>query len=73
MSKYSESFIAYAWWRMAAILISIGAMMFGVSSWVKTGDVHRRDEACRQVLECIDLGVEREHCDVLYPACAERE
>jgi hypothetical protein len=34
---------------------------------------YRRQAACTRVLECTDLGADREECDALFPACARIE
>ena len=60
-----------------ACLVSIGAFMFFVLKPRSDLQDLRRDlrerrrADCIQVLRCIDLGVEREQCDDLFPACKD--
>ncbi len=49
------AFIAFAW------LLVLGAD--------KLSKQQLRNGACLDVLHCVDIGVDREHCDQLFPAC----
>lgn len=62
-----KDFIKVAWWRFSLILVVFGLLVFVISHVVDLGANRVRDAACTDVLECIDLGVAREHCDTLYP------
>ncbi len=64
---------------LLAVLIAIAAafiFMIAPRSAIQM-DHHelreRRRDGCVQVLKCLDLGVDREQCDALFPACSQTE
>ena len=50
-----------AFWAVAAIF---GAALFSVAVTDNRHNAH-----CKRVLRCLDTGVDRSHCDALYPGC----
>ncbi len=54
----TAALVALTSWLIADCLISSG--------------MGQRNAACARVLECLDLGAERDHCNALFPGCESR-
>ncbi len=55
---------------VAAVAVAFGFLVgfIALLHWVS-----RATAACPRVIECLDLGVERESCDSLFPGCEKPE